>query len=414
MLKFELNSLCTVTKTLHHLLHNMRCPGELSAATQEELCPFMRKLWEMCWAEPGNGIIKFGAGGTEVVISSHTGMEDVVMPLMFPRKDDEPYKFPAFQRQLNNFGFRKVCGKVRVYSNPLFCKSQPNLLSQIIRRSGSRRAHKSKCAKRCRKQASSPSPRRHAAADSEATGMEPPRTRSSAMSTRARSASSVQAAAEVLLQESAVAAVTEPVPQAGTLGAPALCRLPTLDPQAVDGWGQLGAASDPYALDLFSAIDVPTVPPQPWGPAGEGARYEMTASLAPVDVSCRVTPTHVAAFESAAGQGKTGESAWKRRRLLEESQQAAPAPAAKEDCGALSRDSAQWFSATTMNAFDEVDFGDYYADIDELLCPRGVDDFRQGPDFKISGRVQKSPACDRFLKISELQGAGDEFDFSMI
>jgi hypothetical protein len=94
--------------------------------------------------------------GTEIVISTHAEMEEMVMPLICQKKSNRAHKFPAFQRQLNNFGFRKVCGKERknktlAYRNDLFTRLQPKLLHSIIRKANTSASADGRPTKRLRK-----------------------------------------------------------------------------------------------------------------------------------------------------------------------------------------------------------------------------------------------------------------------
>ena len=110
--------------------------------TCANVAPFLCKLWWLCQTG-GRGVIKWGPTGTDIVISTHAEVQSTLMPLLC-QKVKSTHQFSAFQRQLNNFGFRKVHGgrhgrKVPfpfrgMYRNELFRQDRPDLLSKIIRR----------------------------------------------------------------------------------------------------------------------------------------------------------------------------------------------------------------------------------------------------------------------------------------
>jgi heat shock transcription factor len=91
----------------------------------------LKKLWQMCCEETGGGTIAWDVTGQSIVIKSHALFEATVMPHFFASKDN---KFSSFQRQLNNFGFRRTHGQVISYRNALFQRDAPAKVMMIKRK----------------------------------------------------------------------------------------------------------------------------------------------------------------------------------------------------------------------------------------------------------------------------------------
>ncbi|OQR83328.1 hypothetical protein THRCLA_10964 [Thraustotheca clavata] len=93
---------------------------------------FLRSLYRMLDSEDPS-IITWSHDGTAIQILSERRLEKEILRKYFNHE-----KASSFQRQLNNFGFRKwtkTQSNVCTFSHPYFLRTQPELLVHVVRKS---------------------------------------------------------------------------------------------------------------------------------------------------------------------------------------------------------------------------------------------------------------------------------------
>ncbi|OQR87079.1 hypothetical protein ACHHYP_09566 [Achlya hypogyna] len=93
---------------------------------------FLRSLYRMLDTEDPS-VIAWSHDGTAIQILSERRLEQEVLRKYFNHE-----KASSFQRQLNNFGFRKwtkTQSNVCTFSHPSFLRTQPELLVHVVRKS---------------------------------------------------------------------------------------------------------------------------------------------------------------------------------------------------------------------------------------------------------------------------------------
>ena len=121
----------TRKQTASPLEDSLVTPASLSQDQQvtNPPAPFLLKTYELINDRSTDDIVSWGANGRTFVVWKPPELGRDVLPHFFKHNN-----FQSFVRQLNTYGFRKVDPDRWEFSNELFIRGRPHLLSHIQRR----------------------------------------------------------------------------------------------------------------------------------------------------------------------------------------------------------------------------------------------------------------------------------------